>query len=112
MKAKYGKYYLLDNTKYYRCVDLQRDVKFTGKLAVKCDSEIGEGLHFGTLINTSEIYDDLETNNEIVFGDENIIDNYELSKAPLIYMDFPFNGNEQPNLLIKNYEKHKSIINN
>lgn len=90
MKAEYGKYYLLDNTKYYRCVDLQRDVKFTGKLAIKCDSEISEGWHFGTLINTSEIYDDLETNNEIVFGDENIIDDYELSKAPLIYMDFPF----------------------
>ena len=112
MKAEYRKYYLLDNTKYYRSVDLQRDVKFTGKLAIKCDSEIGEGWHFGILINTSEIYDDLETNNEIVFSDEDIMDNYELSKAPLLYMDFPFNDNEQPNLLIKNYEKHKSIINN
>jgi len=90
MKAKYGKYYLLDNTKYYRSVDLQRDVKFTEKLVIKCSSEIREGWHFGTLINTSEIYDDLETNNEIVFSDEDIINDYKLFKAPLIYMDFPF----------------------
>ena len=110
MKAEYGKYYLLDNTKYYRSIDLQRDVKFTGKLAIKCDSEIGEGWYFGILINTSEIYDDLETNNEITFNDEDIIDGYELSKVPLLYMDF-IGFNKQPNSLIKSYEKHKLIIN-
>jgi len=88
MKGEYGKYYLLDNTKYYKSVDLQREVKFSGKLAVKCDSQFEENHHFGMLIDISNIYDDHITNNEIIFSDDDIIDTYKFFKAPVLYIDF------------------------
>ena len=93
MKAKCGKYYLLNNENLYFSVDLQRLVKFDGILAVKCENDFISSLggHFGKLINTSEIYDDIITDNDIIFTDEDIIDKYKLHKALFWYMDFPFN---------------------
>lgn len=92
MKAEYGKYYLLDNTKEYFCVNIQRRVKFSGKLAVKCDSGFFNSGHFGYLIDTSEKFGpDYETNNEIEFGDENVISEYILKDMPITYMDIDFN---------------------
>ena len=94
MKPKIGKYYLLRTDRYYRSIDLQRDVMFYGKLAVKCESAFGYDGYFGSLVNTAEIYDDLETNNDIEFSEKDIISEYKLSKLPLMYMDFPSKFNK------------------
>ena len=89
MKAEYGKYYLLDNTKEYFCVDIQRRVKFSGTLAVKCDSGFFNSGHFGYLIDTAEKFGpDYETKNQIEFSDEDVIGEYELKDMPLTYMVF------------------------
>jgi len=89
MKAEYGKYYLLDNRKEYFCVDIQRCVKFSGTLAVKCGSSFGKDNHFGTLVDTSEKSGpDYDTNNEIEFCDNDIIGIYKLKDMPLLYTDF------------------------
>lgn len=88
MKPEFGKYYLLRNNIYYHSIDLQRDVMFTGKLAVKCSSSFGNGGYFGYLINTSENYNDIETKNEIEFRENDIISEYQLKGMPLMYMDF------------------------
>ena len=89
MKAEYGKYYLLNSSKSYFCVDIQRSVIFQGTLAVKCGSGYGDSGHFGYLIDTSEKFGpDYETKNEIEFSDEDIIGEYNLKNTPLTYMDF------------------------
>ena len=89
MKPKFGKYYLLKNNIYYRSIDLQRDVMFKDKVVVKCESaSFGNGGYFGSLVDISEIYNDMETKNEIVFGENDIIEEYKLSGMPLFYMDF------------------------
>ena len=90
MKPEFGKYYLLKTNKYYRSIDLQRDVMFNGELAIKCGSSFGIGGYFGCLIDTSELYNDMETKNEIVFSEEDVISEYQLSSMPLMYMDFIF----------------------
>ena len=90
MKPKFNKYYLLDTNHTYWSIDLQRMIKFVDKLVVKCTATHNNKMYFGNLINTSEIYNDLETNNEITFCQEDIIEEYKLHKMPLFYMDFPY----------------------
>ena len=90
MKPKFGKYYLLRTNKYYHSIDLQRDVMFKDKVVVKCGSSFGIGGYFGYLVDTSELYNDMETKNEIVFSEEDVISEYQLSGMPLMYTDFIF----------------------
>ncbi len=88
MEGKYGKYYLLDVSKQYFCVDLQRTIKFDGTLAVKCDCCFGEHSHFGKLINTNFVCGpDYETNNEIEFSDCDIISEYQLRQQKIMYFN-------------------------
>jgi uncharacterized pyridoxamine 5'-phosphate oxidase family protein len=67
-------------------------IKFVDKLVVKCTATHNDKMYFGNLINTSEVYNDLETNNEITFCQEDIISEYKLHLMPLFYMDFPHIG--------------------
>lgn len=90
MKPKFNKYYLLDTNHAYWSIDLQRMIKFVDKLAVKCTAIYNDKMYFGNLINTSEVYNDLETNNEITFCQEDIIGEYKLHLIPLLYIDFPY----------------------
>ena len=90
MKPKFNKYYLLDINHTYWSIDLQRMIKFVDKLVVKCTATYNDKMYFGNLINTSEVYDDLETNNEITFCQEDIIGEYKLHLIPLLYIDFPY----------------------
>ena len=91
MKAEYGKYYLLDNSKYYFCIDIRRLVKFSDTLVVKCDSGFLNDGHFGLLVDTTNPNGpDYDTNNEIEFSDEDIISEYTLKDMPLLYMDFKY----------------------
>ena len=92
MKPKFNKYYLLDTNHTYWSIDLQRMIKFVDKLVVKCTATHNDKMYFGNLINTSEVYNDLETNNEITFCQEDIISEYKLHLMPLFYMDFPHIG--------------------
>lgn len=80
MKAEYGKCYELDNSKSYFCVQLQRRVKFTDKLCVKCGSGacFRDDFHFGNLIDISPASDNI-TNNEIEFLDEDVIGEYYIT---------------------------------
>lgn len=95
MKPKFNKYYLLDTNHVYWSIDLQRMIKFVDKLVVKCTATYNNKMYFGNLINTSEVYDDLETNNEITFCKEDIIGEYKLHLIPLLYIDFPYIGKNQ-----------------
>ena len=89
MKAEYGKYYLLNVDKYYFCPALSREVKFIGKLAVKCDSSFEISGHFGKLVDTSNPNGpDYETNQDIEFSDNDIISEYQLKDIPLMYYEF------------------------
>ena len=89
MKPKRNKYYLLNLDNTYWSLDLQRMVKFVDKLVVKCISNYNDQLYFGNLVNTSEVYDDVDTSHEIQFTKDDIISEYKFHKVPLIYMDFP-----------------------
>ncbi len=60
-------------------------------LYIKCDSEINETTHYGKLIRHGTTYDDIITNDEIVFCDDDVISQYDLYKAPVYFMDFEFN---------------------
>ncbi len=97
MKPEPNKYYLLDTNHTYWSIDLKRMIKFVDKLVIKCTAIYNDDMYFGNLINTSEIYDDLETDNEIEFLEEDIIDEYQLKDMPLIYMDFPYIEKKQEN---------------
>lgn len=89
MKPEFGKYYLLNTDKYYFCPVLSREVKFIGNLAVKCHSSFGISAHFGKLVDTKNPNGpDYETNEDIVFSDNDIISEYQLKDMPLMYMDF------------------------
>ena len=91
MKPEFGKYYLLNTDKYYYCTDIGRQIKFMGTLAVKCSSSLGNNAHFGELIDTSNPNGpDYETNNDIVFSDDDVISEYKRKDMPLLYMDFPY----------------------
>jgi len=90
MKPKFNKYYLLDTNHVYWSINLQRMIKFVDKLVVKCIATYNDKMYFGNLINTSEVYDDLETYNEITFCQEDIISEYKLNLKPLVYIDFPY----------------------
>ena len=88
MKPIQGNFYLLNNDKFYFSIDLQRKVKFETRIAIKCSSYIGNGWYFGELVDTSEVYTEFVTNNEITFNETDIIDTYKLKEMPLLYMDF------------------------
>lgn len=90
MNPEFNKYYLLDTNHSYWSVDLQRVIKFVDKLVVKCIATHDNKIYFGNIVNISEVYNDLETNNEIIFYQEDIIEEYKLHKMPIFYMDFPF----------------------
>jgi len=91
MKIEYGKYYLLDNSKYYFCIDISRLVKFSGTLVVKCDSGFLNDHHFGLLVDTTNSYGpNYDTNNQIEFSDSDVISEYTLLDMPLLYMDFEY----------------------
>jgi len=88
MKGEYGKYYKLNNDKFYYCVTLQKSIKFSGILVVKCDSAYGTDLHFGYLVDTGiSGGPDYDTNNEIEFCDDDIISEYTKQDMPLYYND-------------------------
>ena len=88
MKAEYGKHYVLDNAKYYWCVQLQRSVQFENPLIVKCNNCFGPfGGHFGNLVNINDI-SDIITNNEIEFFDNDILKEHELNTGKIFYNDF------------------------
>ena len=89
--GEYGKYYKLNNHKSYFCVQLQRMIKFEDLLVVKCSSGFYNGGHFGSLVDTRfPGGPDYDTENEIEFGDEDIISEYHLREMKLIYSEFHF----------------------
>lgn len=91
MKAEYGKYYLLDNSKYYFCIDISRLVKFPDALVVKCDSGFLDDHHFGLLVDTTNPNGpDYDTNHQIEFSDADVIIEYTLRDMPLLYTDFDY----------------------
>jgi hypothetical protein len=92
INPKFNKYYKLDINKLYYSIDLQRNIKFVDNLVVKCIATYNNQFYFGNIINISETYDDIETNNEITFLKEDIINEYKFKKMPLIYMDFSYIG--------------------
>jgi len=97
IKPKFNKYYLLDTNHAYWSIDLQRMIKFVDKLVVKCMAtyKYNDEMYFGNLINTSEVYDDLETNNEITFCQKDIIREYKLHKTHIFFVDFAKNNSKE-----------------
>jgi hypothetical protein len=92
MKAEFGKYYILNNDKYYFSVELQRNIKFNEPLIIKCGSGFFKTCHFGYLINTgignTGIGNDVITDNEIEFSDEDVVSEYFLRVNQINFVDF------------------------
>ena len=97
----FDKYYELDTEQRYFSIDLQRSVKFYGKLAVKpthrsheiCGTFKGGGcLWFGTLVNvdTNGLHD-YDTNNEIEFVAQDILSEYNFKNNILPDFVMPLN---------------------
>lgn len=95
IKPKIGKYYELDSSFPYWCVNIQREVIFKSPLIVKFTQGV-YGLEggFGEIVEPGKggFGKDLQTDTEIEFGPENIIKEYKFNnKEFLFYMDFvPF----------------------
>ena len=95
MNAEYGKYYQLNNSKSYFCVQLQRMIKFEDLLVVKCGSGFYNSGHFGYLVDTNfPGGPDYDTENEIEFSDEDVIFEYDKRDDRIIpQFNAPFDYN-------------------
>lgn len=96
---QFDKYYELDKEQTYFSIDLQRSIKFYGKLVVKpthrsdphCGTFKGSGcLWFGTLVDTDGLMD-YDTTNEIEFVSQDVISEYEFRKNTPLNFIMPMN---------------------
>lgn len=94
MKYEVGKYYKLNPSKSYWSVDLQRNVRFDGRVIVKLTNFVNDKAMFGNLVNTGifAFSPDYDTNNSIEFNENDIIEEYTFNNGSVMFFDFPFCG--------------------
>ena len=87
-----GKYYSLYPNIYYFSIDLQRGVKFNGRVVVCLRHFVDGKPAIGTLVDVGGPgLADYDTENEIEFSENDVIEEYEFngdgSAIPIFFMD-------------------------
>lgn len=104
IKPEIGKYYELDSSFPYWCIDIQRRVIFESPLIIKFTHEVyDESGGFGEIVDIGKggCGTDLQTKTEIEFNFNDIIKEYEFNNRGVLFWFEPIIGDENNNIKIK-----------